>query len=128
GRRLPGQRHAGELAASDVERPVDENVEGEAAAGPELEHARTALGTVVEAHEPHPGRLLQAPDAPEQLRARVCATVERRHQCITHPPSIWMCWPVMNEAPSEARKATRFPTSSGRPRRFTLWPSRTTRL
>lgn len=49
-------------------------------------------------------------------------TVDARHQCIVHPPSIRMVWPVMNEEPSPARKTARLPMSSGLPderRRYT---------
>ena len=39
------------------------------------------------------------------------------------PPLTATTWPVIHAAPSEARKATAWPTSRGSPRRGTGWPS-----
>ena len=76
---VPRQRTAGELAAPDVEGAVDEDVEGEAGARPELEHAHAALGAVAERGEPNAGDLPEATGVAQEVGARVGRSPELRH-------------------------------------------------
>jgi hypothetical protein len=62
-------RAAGVLAAADVERPVDDDVEFEPRPGPELEQPDAPLDSVAERRQPYPGCLVQAADAARKLRA-----------------------------------------------------------
>ena len=65
GGRGPGERAAGVLAASDVEGAVDDHVELESGARPELEQPDAPLDAVAERQQPYPGSLLQAADRRE---------------------------------------------------------------
>ncbi len=63
----PGHRPAGHLAAADVERPVDDDVEAEPATGPELEQADSPAGPVPEGRQADAGDLVQAADPAQEL-------------------------------------------------------------
>ena len=63
----PRQRRPAHLATSHVERAIDDDVEGEAGAGAELEEADAATGTVAQRHEPDAGDLIEPPDAAKEL-------------------------------------------------------------
>ncbi len=76
---VPRQRTAGEFTATDVEGAVDEDVEGEAGARPELEHAHAALGPVSELGQPNAGDLPEATGVAQEVGARVGRSPELRH-------------------------------------------------
>src|SRR5262249_16952421 len=65
-RRLPAECAPGVLAAPDVEGAIDDDVELEAGAGPELEQPDAAFGAVPERHEPDAGSLVEPSDASHQ--------------------------------------------------------------
>src|SRR5262249_27670517 len=75
----PGECSARVLAAADVERPVDDDVELEARPGPELEQSDATLDPVPERHQADTGSLLEPPNAARELLARIPPTVELRH-------------------------------------------------
>ncbi len=68
--RFPPDRLAGEIAAPDIECPVNQHLECEPGPGAELEHAHAALVAVPQRDQPHPGDLLQPANAAEQLPLR----------------------------------------------------------
>ena len=68
------------LAAPNVERPVDDYVEGEARSRPELEHPHAALDAVAERDEADARDLLEPAGAAPNVFARVAASVEVRHR------------------------------------------------
>ena len=128
GRRGPGERAAGVLAAADVEGAVDDDVELEAGAGAELEHAHAALDAVAERDQPDPGGLLQAADPARELGARVApargaqassldgrgaASPGAPRRTIEYPPSTTSVWPVTKPASALQSRTTARAMSSG---------------
>jgi hypothetical protein len=68
------------LAAADVERPIDHDVELEAGAGSELKQAHPALDSVADGDEPHARRLVEPAHTSCEICTRQLATVELRHR------------------------------------------------
>jgi hypothetical protein len=65
--------------AADVERAIDQDIEGETGAGAELEHAHAALDAVTERDQSHPSKLLEAADSAQQLAPSHRRPIDRRH-------------------------------------------------
>ena len=81
-RRRPRESDSAQLASADVERTVDENVEGEAGARAELEHAHAARTAVSQRQEADACHLIEPTDPPEQLRAAVASSEELGHSLV----------------------------------------------
>jgi hypothetical protein len=67
------------LATADVEGTIHDHVEAETAAGAELEHPHTALRAIAQGDKSDARRLLQPPDAAEQLGPAVGTSPEFSH-------------------------------------------------
>jgi hypothetical protein len=78
-RRDPGERHAPNLAATDIEGPIDDDVEHESRPGPELEESDTALDPVAGGHQAHAGDLLESADPAHQVGPAVRGTEQAGH-------------------------------------------------
>ena len=81
GRALPAEGAPVVLAAADIHRPIDQDVEAEPGAGAELEDAHAPLHPVAALDQAHPGDLLQPPDALHQLLAGELSSPEGGHGC-----------------------------------------------
>ena len=77
---VPGERSSSELAPADVECAIDEDVEGEACAGAELERPNAALGPVAELDEAHAGNLAEPADPAQEIHSGGCLSVEVGHR------------------------------------------------
>ena len=75
----PRQRAAAELAASDVEGAVDDDVEGESRAGPELEQPDATAEAVPEGHQADPGDLVEPAHPAHQLGTGIGRAPQRCH-------------------------------------------------
>src|SRR3954454_2765627 len=75
----PGKRGPAKLAASDIEGPVDHDIEGEARAGPELQQPDAATEAVAQRDESDAGDLVEPADAAKELGAPELTTEEGGH-------------------------------------------------
>ena len=80
GCRPPGERHALVRAGRDIHRPVREDVEGQAAAGPDLKQAAPPLEPVGGFEQSDASHLVHVPGVARQVPAAPVAVINVRHR------------------------------------------------